>query len=48
MIQQTETYKKAQAERVANLWKHPIYRAKMLEKQKHLGFRQYPIKTGDN
>ena len=48
MIQKTKAYRETQSRKVADLWKDPNYRAMMLKKQAKLGFRQYPVKTGDN
>lgn len=39
--ERTEEQKKALAERTAKLWQDPEYRAKVMKKQKALGYRTY-------
>lgn len=37
----TAEHNKKLSEAVANLWKNPEYRAKMIKKQKEIGYRSY-------
>jgi DNA polymerase III delta subunit len=41
MKTRTEQHKKNLSKAVQNLWNNPEYRAKMVQKQKELGYRTY-------